>query len=141
MNEKGNAKIAGEIGAASVGPGIGVAILAKASCPFCYPAIGGFLTSIGLGFLFEGLYFDILVSLFISISLFGLAFRAKSRRGYRPFWLGTVAIFLGISGRFFNIEIMFYIGIIILVIATIWNIIPKKESCSSCSNFQGGKNE
>lgn len=141
MNEKNDAKTAGKIGAASVGPGIGAAILAKASCPLCYPAIGGFLSSIGLGFLFEGIYFYILVSIFISLSLFGLAFRAKSRRGYNPFWLGFVAVIMGVMGRYFAIEVIFYISVALLIAASIWNIVPKKENCNSCSTIQGGKNE
>lgn len=134
MNDQNDGKTAGKIGAASIGPGIGAAIMAKASCPLCYPAIGGFLSSIGLGFLFEGVYFYVLVSIFVSLSLFGLAFRAKSRRGYHPFWLGAVGVISGVIGRYFEIEAVFYIGVTILIAASIWNIIPKKEVCGACVN-------
>jgi hypothetical protein len=132
VNDQKEVKAAGKVGAVSIGPGLGAAILAKASCPLCYPAVGGFLTSLGLGFLFEGVNFYILAGLFISLALFGLAFRAKYRRGYNPFWLGIVGVIIGILGRYFAIEILFYIGVIVLAGASLWNLIPKKEVCSSC---------
>lgn len=141
MSGQNDGKAVGKIGAASVGPGIGAAILAKASCPLCYPAIGGFLSSIGLGFLFEGVYFYVLVSVFISLSLFGLAFRAQSRRGYNPLWLGLVGIVSGVLGRYFSIDLIFYTGVTILILASIWNIVPKKENCNACSTNLGGKDE
>jgi mercuric ion transport protein len=141
MSNTDEGKTAGKIGAVSIGPGVGAALLAKASCPLCYPAIGGFLTSIGLGFLFEGIYFYIIMSVFFGIGLFGLAFRAKSRRGYLPFWLGLVGSCIAILGRYYANEIIFYVGITILIGASIWNLIPKKESCSACVNSTGGTNE
>ena len=140
MNDPNEGKAAGKVGAVSIGPGLGAAILAKASCPLCYPAIGGFLTSMGLGFLFEGVYFYILAGIFILLSLFGLAFRAKSRRGYNPFWLGIVGVVTGVLGRYFTIEILFYIGVAILVAASLWNLIPKKEVCGACVTNRGGSN-
>jgi hypothetical protein len=132
VNDQKEGKAAGKVGAVSIGPGLGAAILAKASCPLCYPAIGGFLTSIGLGFLFEGVNFYILAGLFIFLALFGLAFKAKSRRGYNPFWLGIVGIVIGVLGRYFAIEILFYIGVIVLAGASVWNLTPKKKVCSAC---------
>ena len=141
MSQQTDGKTVSKIGAASVGPGIGAAVLAKASCPLCYPAIGGFLSSIGLGFLFEGVYFYVLVSVFISLSIFGLAFKAKSRRGYNPLWLGLVGIVSGVLGMYFSIELIFYTGVAILILASIWNIIPKKEDCNVCSTNLGGKDD
>ncbi|MBC96556.1 MAG: hypothetical protein CME63_02330 [Halobacteriovoraceae bacterium] len=49
------------LGIVSTGPVLGVAFLAKAACPLCYPAIADILSSVGLGFLFEGYYFNSVV--------------------------------------------------------------------------------
>ena len=81
------------------------------------------------------------MSVFFSLSLFGLAFRAKNRRGYLPFWIGFVGSVVAILGRYFANEIIFYAGITILIGASIWNLIPKKESCSACVDETGGTNE
>ncbi len=131
-NQSTSGKRAGILGAFSIGPGVGAAILAKASCPLCYPAIAGFLTSIGAGFLFEGTYFLILMSIFFAFALFGLFHRAKSRRGYYPFFLGFIGVTLASSGKYFESDIIFYFGIGALLVASVWNLIPAKSTCSAC---------
>lgn len=130
--ENKESKVASNIGAVSIGPGVFAALLAKASCPLCYPAIAGFLTSIGLGFLFEGLYFYIVVGLFISLSLFGLGFRARQRRGYAPLVLGLIAVCIGIIGEVYGQQLLFYLAVAILVCASVWNLIPAKKECGKC---------
>lgn len=139
--DQDDGKTTSRLGAISLGPGIGAAILAKATCPLCYPAIAGFLTSVGLGFLFQGAYFYIIMAVFLLFALLGLAFRAKSRRGYKPFWLGLVGSIITFLGRYLTNEIIFYIGIFILVGASIWNLIPKKEISTACPTKLGGTNE
>jgi hypothetical protein len=120
----------------SLGPGVGSAILAKAFCPLCYPAIAAFLSSIGLGFIFKGTYFLIIMGIFFSISLFGLWYRAKSRRGFAPFYLGLIGTVFSFLGRIYNYKLIFYTGIGILIGASIWNLIPKKQGeCTTCKNI------
>jgi hypothetical protein len=126
-------KLFGFLGTFSIGPGVGAALLAKASCPLCYPAIAGFLTSIGLGFLFKGTYFYILMSAFFLISIIGIGYKAKERRGYKPFILGITSSIVAILGHYFENKIIFYLGIGLLVAASIWNLIPKKEKCNNCN--------
>lgn len=125
-------KKAGILGTFSIGPGVGAALLAKASCPFCYPAIAGFLTSIGAGFLFKGTYFLILMSIFFAVALFGLFYKAKLRRGYYPFFTGLVGVVLALFAKHFATDVGFYFGIGILLAASIWNLIPVKANCSAC---------
>lgn len=126
-------KLFGFLGTFSIGPGVGAALLAKASCPLCYPAIAGFLSSIGLGFLFKGTYFYILMSVFLMIALVGIGYRAIERRGYKPLALGFVSSVTAIFGHYLENQIIFYIGIVLLVAASIWNLIPKKENCNNCN--------
>ncbi|MFT6633876.1 MAG: hypothetical protein ACJAS4_003849 [Bacteriovoracaceae bacterium] len=126
-------KLFGFLGTFSIGPGMGAALLAKASCPLCYPAIAGFLTSIGLGFLFKGTYFYILMSVFFLVALVGIGYRATERRGYGPLALGMVSSVIAISGHYFENQTIFYVGIGLLVASSIWNLIPKKENCNNCN--------
>lgn len=126
-------KLFGFVGTASIGPGVGAAFLAKASCPFCYPAIAGFLSSIGLGFLFKGVSFYILMSIFFGIVLFGLGFKAKSRRGYRPLYLGILGSVLAMMFHYVKNDYGFYFGTTVLIIASIWNLVPMKKQCNICN--------
>lgn len=128
-----NSKLFGFLGTASIGPGLGAAFLAKAACPLCYPAIAGFLSSVGLGFLFKGAYFYVLVALFLGITLFGLGFRAKSRRGYGPLYLGVFGAVIAIVFHYLKNDYVFYIGIGVLVVASIWNLVPLKKQCDACN--------
>lgn len=133
-----NGRKASIFGTAAVGPGIGTAILAKAACPFCYPAIASLLTSLGLGFLFESKYMIFLTLIFLGIVLFGLAFKASSRRGYFPLLLGIISSVTILIGKFiYDTDYIFYLGIGGLLTSSIWNLIPKtnlkKSSCPSCA--------
>ena len=126
-------KKTGVLGFISIGPGVGAATLAKASCPLCYPAIAALLSSMGVGFLFEGIYFFALMALFFSIALFGLFFKAASRRGYPPFYLGTAGVTLALIGNWNQILWVFYIGVGALLFASFWNLWPKKtKNCPAC---------
>ena len=133
-SSKNSTRLFGFLGTISVGPGFGAAFLAKASCPFCYPAIAGFLSSVGLGFLLKGAYLYAVMVTFLGITLFGLGFKAKKRRGFKPLYLGAFGSLLVLVFHYFKNDYLFYLGIGILIIASIWNIIPVKEKqCSSCN--------
>ncbi len=130
-------KGAGVFGGLAIGPGAAAAFLAKAACPLCYPAIGGLLSSLGLGFLFDGAYFAAIAALFLAVVLFGLAYRAKARRGYGPLGLGLAASAVVIASKFvWDETALLYLGVAGLVAASAWNLIPKRVvttgSCPSC---------
>lgn len=113
-------------------PGIGAALLPKATCPACWPIYAGILSSFGLGFLMTGPYFYLFIGILLSISLFSLAFKAKSRRGYLPFWTGFVGTVIIFAGKYYALsDYVFYSGALLLVIASIWNNIPGKYGKSS----------
>lgn len=130
-NHGDDGKKAGVFGILASGPGVGAAFLAKAACPFCYPAIAGFLSSVGLGFLFNDRPLLILTAFALLVVLFGLWFKATSRRGYRPFFLGLVAVAAGTFSKFFENEVLFYFATSALIFASIWNLIPVR-SCGAC---------
>lgn len=134
---KATATKAGVLGGVALGPGIFTAILAKAACPLCYPAIAGLLSSVGLGFLFTGTYMLALTAALLGVVLFGLGYKARERRGHSPLAVGAIAAFVVMLDRLtLTSDSLLYLGIAGLTAASIWNLIPKKvlrnNSCSSC---------
>lgn len=129
-------------------PGIGAALLPNATCPACWPVYAGILSSLGLGFLMTGSYFYLFIGILLSISLFSLAYKAKTRRGFIPFWIGLLSALIIVGGKYYTLsEYVFYFGALLLIIASIWNNIPIKknsspdnkepiESCPNCRTSQ-----
>jgi mercuric ion transport protein len=120
-------------------PGIGISLLPKLACPFCWPAYAGLLSSVGLGFLISTRYLLPLTAAFLGLALGPLAFRAKHRHGYGPFALGLVAAAGVMVGKFeweSNPELYAAVGL--LVVASLWNAWPhgttedKTITCSRC---------
>jgi len=57
-----------------------------------------------------------------------LAYRAKSRNGYRPFIVGAIGTTLIIAGKFaFTSSLSLYGGIGLLILASFWNIRPMRK--------------
>jgi mercuric ion transport protein len=110
-----------------IAPGLGVSLLPKLACPLCWPAYAGLLSSVGLGFLISAKYLLPVTAAFLTIAVGALAFRAKSRRGYRPFVLGALAATGVVLGKFYwNSNPTIYTAISILVIASLWNAWPHR---------------
>lgn len=129
--------------AAAMLPGIGLALLPKLTCPACWPAYAGILSSMGLGFVNYSPYLLPLTALFLILAVASLGFRAKKRRGYGPFIAGTVAVLILLIGKFiFAFEAALYGGIALLTAASLWNSWPlRKEgrgSCPACASWDGG---
>src|SRR5258708_37706804 len=72
-------------------PGVGVSLLPKLVCSLCWPAYAGLLSSVGLGFLISAAYLLPLTAGLLVLGLAAMAFRARGRHGYGPFFLGLVA--------------------------------------------------
>ncbi|HXM95217.1 MAG TPA: MerC family mercury resistance protein [Candidatus Dormibacteraeota bacterium] len=107
-------------------PGIGVSILPKLACPACWPAYAAVLSSVGLGFLISTAYLLPLTALFLALALGALAFRASSRRGYVPFFLGSVAAVGVLLGKFvWQSNPIMYGAVGLLVVASLWNAWPR----------------
>lgn len=108
-------------------PGIGVALLPKLICPFCWPLYAGIVSSIGLGFLVGTTYLQPITGASLALTLAVLGFRAKQRRGYGPLLLGLVASASVLLGKFYFASThATYSGIAVLVVAAIWNAWPSR---------------
>ena len=107
-------------------PGVGVSLLPKLMCPACWPAYSALLSSMGLGFLVSTAYRLPLTLLFLSVAVGSLRFRASSRRGYGPFWIGVAAATLILVGKFYlESTPVAYAGVGLLVVGSIWNTWPR----------------
>jgi len=116
-------------------PGLGASLLPLGVCPACWPAYAGVLSTVGLGFLLDKTYLLAATGAFLFIAVAGLAYRANSRRGFGPFYLGAVASALALAGKFaLSLDSLLYLGLLLLLAASFWNAWPKPSarSCAAC---------
>ena len=130
----GNEQIASErpkwIAFLTAVPSIFIALLPKLTCPMCWPAYTALLAALGLNFANYTPYLPVIIALLLIISLISIGYKAKTRRGYNPLWLGVIASLCIISGQFiWYSQALFFTGSILLISAAIWNAWPNKKSC------------
>lgn len=114
-------------------PGIGVSLLPVGLCPACWPAYAGLLSSLGLGFLGERTYLLPLTILFLIAAVCSLYYRARTRWGYGPFVAGLIASIMLYVGKFvLHSNPMLYVGVALLVGASLWNAWPERRSQNTC---------
>ncbi len=113
-------------------PAIGSALLPKLTCPACWPAYAGLLSSTGLGFVNYTPYLLPLTTLFLILAVSSLGYRARARRGYRPFLMGVLGAIFVVVGKFVLLsDPAMYGGIALLVAASFWNSWPRKGAADS----------
>jgi mercuric ion transport protein len=123
-------------GAGAVLPGTGIALLPKLTCPMCWPAYAGLLTTIGLGFLISARYLFGVTTVFLFVSVAALAYRGRQRRGYRPAVTGAVAAATVLIAKFyFDSTAATYAGLGLLIAASLWNSWPRRPArpCPECA--------
>jgi len=108
-------------------PAVGASLLPKLICPMCWPVYAGIVSSMGLGFLIGTAYLLPVTAVFLVVSTGALAFRARQRRGYAPFWTGSVVAMVVLLAKFrFDSVAATYAGVMLLVAVSIWNIWPRR---------------
>lgn len=117
-------------------PGVGVILLPKLTCAACWPAYAAIMSSFGVGFFnYTDYLFPISIAA-LAFALGALIYKAKTRRGYGPFWLGLAASCFAIVGKFYiESDSGFYFGVVTLIVASFWNSWPKKsvsQACGAC---------
>jgi len=118
-------------------PAIGAATLPKLTCPACWPAYSGLMSSLGVGFVNYTPYLLPLSAAFLLVSLIALGWRANRRRGHGPLWMGVVASAVLLIGKFgYDSDAAMYAGIAALAAASIWNAWPRRcqlaGNCPAC---------
>ncbi len=120
--------------ASKTAPAFGVAALTPFACPACWPALIGFLSSIGIGAAAITPYLLPLTALFLTLALVPLWSGARNRRDYGTLALGAVAGVAVIVGMFiFIYEPLLYGGAALLIFASMRNMqLGKKERDEAC---------
>jgi hypothetical protein len=118
----------------SLVPPLVVAALPK--CPVCLAAL---LSALGVGAFIRASWLMPIMLGFLGVMLVTLAFRARRRRGLKPFYLGFAASLIILSGKFyFDNAASLYAGAILLIAASVWNSIPqaKKKDAGDAAQCQ-----
>jgi len=126
---------AGAASTLAVVPGALLSVLPVVSCPSCWPAYAGALSSLGVPFLMDTAWLLPITAGALVLALGGLAFRARRRRGFGPLALGAVAAAAVLLGKFtLELNAAVYAGTALLVAASVWNSWPKKQApvCDAC---------
>lgn len=120
-------------------PGVGVSMLPKVIRPTCSPAYAAVLSALGLGFLVSTTYLLPVTVVFLAVAAGSLRFRASSRRGLQPFWVGSIAASSVVAGKFWlNSPTVTYAGVGLLVFASVWNVVPRRANSCSCLRAAAG---
>lgn len=83
----------------------------------------------GLPFLLQTQYLLPLTGAALLLALGALGVRAARRLGYGPFVLGLAAAIFVVVGKFaWELDAMWYAGIALLIVASVWNAWPKRAS-------------
>lgn len=120
-------------------PALGALLLPVGTCPACWPAYAGFLSSLGLGFLLYEEYLLPIAATLLVVAVGTLLYRAGDRRGYGPFLLGVAASMIALGGKFaLESDLLLYGGFGLLTLAAVWNSWPKARerppACNSCAS-------
>lgn len=107
-----------------------VAALPVLTCPACWPLYAGLLSSMGVGFIDYTPYLLPITVVLLFLSLFPLIWKAETRQGYKPLILGAASAILILGAKFYlQNSYAFYIGVVMLIGASVWNIWPQKLKC------------
>ena len=114
----------------------GVAALPVLTCPACWPLYAGLLGALGLGFVDYTPYLLPVTAALLVLSLVPLKWKAKQRWGYNPLIAGILGAALILAGKFWiDYPALFYVGVALLLAASVWNIWPVKASaCIACED-------
>jgi len=120
-------------------PAIGTALLPAVSCPACWPAYAGLLSSLGLGFIDYSPWLMPLTVAFLAVALAALAWQGHKRRAYGPLAFGIVGSMVLVIGKFgFESETALYSGVVLVVGASVWNAWPRKTCPTTVRNDDCG---
>src|SRR2546422_8714636 len=81
-------------------PGIVAALLPSLTCPLCWPAYAGVLSSLGVGFVGTTAYLLPLTATFLAIAVGALTFGARRHGRHGPLALGLVGSAIVLLGKF-----------------------------------------
>jgi hypothetical protein len=100
-------------------------------------ATAGIFSALGLGFLLETRFLLPLMTAFVAVALWALAYQADLRRGFGPLLLGVISAAAIFTGKFtLSSDTVLYVGLAGLGFAAVWNAWPVKQDrnnpCPAC---------
>ncbi len=117
-------------------PGVGVALLPKVVCPFCWPAYAAILSALGLSFLMERTYLLPLTLGALALVLGVLAWGARRSGRWWPLGLGTAGAALVLAFKFlWDVPAATYAGAALLFAACVAHTLRPRarvRACPSC---------
>jgi len=119
-------------------PGVIVSLLPKFACPVCAAASLGVLSSLGLGYLLSARYLLPLTAALLVLALAALAFKARTRHGYGPFFVGVSAAAGVLLSKFvWESNPTMYATLGLLMVSSVWNAWPRRRAsvlaaCPAC---------
>ncbi len=121
----------------AVVPGTIAAFLPALSCPACWPAYAGLLSSLGIGFMWNGKYLLPITVLLLGVALAALAHRARERKGYGPLVVGSIGSVALLVAKFL-VHRPWVAGAAagLILFASVWNAWPQRiapRSCTACT--------
>lgn len=123
----------------AVVPGTLAAFLPTLGCPACWPAYAGLLSSMGIGFPWQGTYLLPITVLLLAIALAALGYGAGRRRGYGPLVLGSAGSVTMLLAKFlFSLPWVANVAAGSILAASLWNAWPKKKARRSCRACEAG---
>lgn len=127
-------------------PGVVATLLPSVTCPACWPAYAGLLSSLGVGFAMSSAFLLPLTIISLLVAVAALGLRAGERRGYAPLLLGLASSVVVLLGKFvFPSEATAYAGLVLLIVASLWNTWPRRAAtsvtCPNCSAVGIGPKE
>jgi len=114
---------------------IGSVVLGKI-CPVCYPAIGAFLTALGLGFALKTAVMKVMLIFFLGLGVLGLRRSGREHGKKRPLLIAIASGLVIYTGKYIRPdEMIFYIGVAGLITAVVMDIWFKrgKAPCGACN--------
>ena len=110
------------------------ALLAAAAAPCCFPLLAAVGAALGLGTLqvWRG-YMDYAIQGFVLISAVGSAFAFRQHRQAWPLAIGLISAATVFFAFYVNYHVaLIYAGLAGLAVASIWNIVAKRQANSCC---------
>lgn len=118
-------------------PAVGAGFVPVGACPVCMAATAGVFSALGLSFLLETRFLLPLMTAFLVVALWALAYQANLRRGFGPLFLGVLSAAAIFIGKFvLSSDTVLYVGLAGLGSAAVWNAWPVKQNrnnpCPAC---------
>ncbi len=120
-------------------PAMILALLPKLICPFCWPLYTGLLGLFGINFINYTPYLLPLLTLFLILTVSGLALGVRSTRQVGPLLLGSLSALLILGDKLlFETNFLIYGGLGMLIIAVVWHsrvqFLLGQNACPACEN-------